>query len=307
MTRGNDEIPDKWDTTRMPSVAGQVAIVTGANSGIGYEAALELARKGAHVVLACRNEERGRDAVVRIQEALKETQDGGTVEFMQVDVGDFESVKRFTTEHLGIPYTETEDGFEAMLKTNHLGPFTLTAHLFDLLKVSAPSRIVNVSSLAHRTAYSFNEDKIQITKDKYEPWLAYSNTKLANLYFTLELARRFEANNITGVTAIACHPGFATTNLSIPAIESQSRLYQAVYRVRTSLPMFQSAAMGALPTLYAATEAKSGQLIGPRGFKTWWGYPTVETPAKCANSLSAAKKLWEWSESVANTPFPIEK
>ncbi|TMW68947.1 hypothetical protein Poli38472_001103 [Pythium oligandrum] len=233
----------------MQSLGGTVAIVTGANSGIGYEAALELTRKGAHVVLACRNEQRGQDAVKRIvkrfTDAFKKAHD--RLNLLVDNAGIW-----------GIPYTETEDGFEAMMKTNHLGPFTLTVQLFDLLKASAPSRIVNVSSLAHRTALSFDEDKIMITKDKYKPWLAYSNTKLANLYFTLELTRRFEANGITGVSAIACHPGFATTNLSFPAIEKQSLLYRAAYRVGTSIPVFQSAAMGALPTLYAATEVQSG-------------------------------------------------
>ncbi|TMW68951.1 hypothetical protein Poli38472_001107 [Pythium oligandrum] len=321
----SDAVPDKWDASHIPSLTNKLAIVTGANSGIGYEAALELARKGAHVVLACRHEGRGNEAVTKIEEELKTTPDAGKVEFMQLDVSDQSSVKRFVTEFkkthdrldmlinnagiLGIPYTETVDGFEAQMGTNHLGHFTLTAQLFDVLKASPPSRIVNVSSVAHRTALIYDEDKPMISKEKYEPWLAYSNTKLANLLFTMELTRRCEANGVTGVSAIACHPGFATSNLPTAAVQTQSWLMSWVYRIGSSIPIYQTAAMGALPTLYAATgvNAKSGQFIGPNGFRNWWGHPMVEEPYPAAKSASAGRKLWEWSEHVTGVQFLVEK
>ncbi|RLN58821.1 hypothetical protein BBJ28_00025057, partial [Nothophytophthora sp. Chile5] len=162
------QVPDNWDATQMSSQKGKVAIVTGANSGIGYETALELARHGAHVVLACRNEARGQRAEANIREILASTPDAGTVEFKQVDVSDLSSVKTFSEEFtkahdrldllinnagvMAVPYAKTVDGYERQFATNHLGHFALTAQLFPLLKQSASSRVVNTSSHGHRGA-----------------------------------------------------------------------------------------------------------------------------------------------------------
>ncbi|TMW63699.1 hypothetical protein Poli38472_002640 [Pythium oligandrum] len=320
-----DTVPVKWDATRIQSLHDKLAIVTGANSGIGYETALELARKGARVVLACRHEGRGNEAVKKLQEALAETPGAGPVEFMQLDVSDMSSVKRFSDEFkkthdrldmlinnagvMAIPYAETVDGFEAQFATNHLGHFVLTAQLFDLLQASAPSRIVNVSSVAHRTALTFNEDNIMPRKEKYDQWQAYAISKLSNILFTKELARRFEANGITGVTAAVCHPGSTDTNLISAPTEKSGWLWSTTWKFARALPIYQTAPMGALPTLYAATApgVKNGQYFGPRGFQALWGYPALEEPTKQAKSESAAQKLWELSERLTNTPFPIGK
>ncbi|KAJ0402472.1 hypothetical protein ATCC90586_009292 [Pythium insidiosum] len=309
----------------------KLAVITGANSGIGFEAALELARHGAHVVLACRNEARGRAAVDKIREILQQDKQEtasirhGAVEFMQLDVSDLSSVQRFTQAFreshdrldllinnagiMAVGYATTVDGFESQLATNHLGHFALTAQLFDLLRKSAPSRIVNVSSMAHRSALKFDEDAIMTPREKYNPWFVYADSKLANLLFTAELSRRLEANGIEGVQAVACHPGSTDTNLKTAPSEQNTWFYRMLWKVSSVLPIYQSAAMGALPTLYAATApgVRSGDFYGPDGFNAMWGYPTLEEPSGQARSLSAALKLWELSERLSGTPFPLKK
>ncbi|KAF4035509.1 short chain dehydrogenase [Phytophthora infestans] len=210
------QVPGNWDASQIPSQKGKVAVITGSNSGIGYETALQLARNGAHVVLACRNEERGREAEASIREALATIPDAGTVELMQVDVSDLSSVKQFTEEFkkthnrlnllinnagiMGGVYIKTVDGYERQFATNHLGHFALTAHFFDLVKESTPARIINVSSMTHRNAtWAFDEDAIMVTNEpKYSQWLNYANTKLCNILFTFELDRRVKAAGLEG-------------------------------------------------------------------------------------------------------------
>ncbi|KAJ0400508.1 hypothetical protein P43SY_006687 [Pythium insidiosum] len=324
-------VSSKWDASQIPDLQHKLAVITGANSGIGFEAALELARHGAHVVLACRNEARGRAAVDKIRETLQQDKQEtasvrhGAVEFMQLDVSDLSSVQRFTQAFreshdrldllinnagiMAVGYATTVDGFESQLATNHLGHFALTAQLFDLLCKSAPSRIVNVSSMAHRSALKFDEDAIMTPREKYDPWSVYADSKLANLLFTAELSRRLEANGIEGVQAVACHPGMTATNLMAAPSENNSWFYRMMWKVSSVLPIYQSAAMGALPTLYAATanETRNGGFYGPDGFFAVCGYPTLEEPSKQAQSLSAAHKLWELSERLTKTPFPVQK
>ncbi|GLE09027.1 hypothetical protein PINS_up020572 [Pythium insidiosum] len=336
----------KWDASQIPDLHRKLAVVTGANSGIGFETALELARHGAHVVLACRNEARGREAVDKIRQTLqqdnanasseqpqqqqqqqqpRQQQQHGDVEFMQLDVSDLGSVQRFTqafrASHdrldllinnagiMAVGYATTVDGLESQLATNHLGHFALTAQLFDLLRQSAPSRVVNLSSLAHRSALRFDEDEIMTPPSKYNPWFVYADSKLASLLFTAELSRRMEASGIEGVTAVACHPGVTATNLMAAPSENNSWIYRLMWKVSSALPIYQSVAMGALPTLYAATasEAKSGAFYGPDGFNSMRGYPVLEEPSNQAKSLSAAQKLWELSEKLTRTPFQLKK
>ncbi|GLD92509.1 hypothetical protein PINS_up001068 [Pythium insidiosum] len=333
----------KWDTSQIPDLHRKLAVVTGANSGIGFETALELARHGAHVVLACRNEARGREAVDKIRQTLQQDnantsseqqqpqqpprhqQQHGDVEFMQLDVSDLGSVQRFTqafrASHdrldlfinnagiMAVGYATTVDGLESQLATNHLGHFALTAQLFDLLRQSAPSRIVNVSSIAHRSALRFDEDEIMTPPSTYNPWFVYADSKLANLLFTAELSRRLEASGIEGVTAVACHPGSTDTNLKTAPSQNNSWFYRMTWKVSSVLPIYQPAAMGALPTLYAATApgVRNGEFYGPDGFNAMWGYPKLEEPSTKARSLSAALKLWEVSERLTGTPFPLKK
>ncbi|KAF1334432.1 Ww domain-containing oxidoreductase, partial [Globisporangium splendens] len=319
------EVPDKWDATKIPSLKGKVAIVTGGNSGIGYETALELARKGANVVLACRSEERGKDAEAKIRDAIGGTPEVGKVAFAKLDVSSLKSVQEFSDWFLttydrlnilvnnagimAVPYSLTVDGYESQFATNHLGHFALTARLFDLLQKSAPSRIVNVSSLAHRHASKFNENEIVMPEEKYSSNGAYPISKLCNMLFTKELDRRIKAAGIVGVTATACHPGFTKTNLvTAPSTENGFwlRLMWKIFRI---LPLFQDSAMGALPTLYAAAapNVQGGDFFGPRGFQATRGYPVLEAPSEQAESVTASKKLWTFSEKLAKLSFDIKK
>ncbi|RLN97589.1 hypothetical protein BBJ28_00023237 [Nothophytophthora sp. Chile5] len=262
------------NATECAQPLGKVAIVTGANSGIGYETALELARHGAHVVLACRNEARGREAEASIREILASTSDSGTVEFKQVDVSDLSSVKTFSEEFtkthhrldllinnagvMAVPYSKTVDGYERQFATNHLGHFALTAQLFPLLKQSASSRVVNTSSYVHRGAslkrFQASGPGVMRTSDKgYSGTDVYSESKLCNLLFTNELDRRLRAQDVQGVTAVTSHPGITATNLvKAPATEN-NWLLRMTWRALSVLFMYQDAPAGALPTLYAAT------------------------------------------------------
>ncbi|GMF23519.1 unnamed protein product [Phytophthora fragariaefolia] len=321
-------VPDNWDASHIashiPSQKGRVAIVTGANSGIGYETALELARKGAHVVLACRNEQRGREAEAKLRATLAATPEAGSVQFVTLDLGDLASVKQFsddfTRRHarldllinnagvMGGAYATTVDGYERQFATNHLGHFALTAQLFPLLKASAPSRVVNVSSMVHRAAPTWNEDDIMVTcADKYREMDNYGVTKLSNILFTKELARRIKAAGVQGVTSVACHPGITATSLAtVSAASSDSWLWWMVYKVTDWSPR-QSCPMGALPTLYAATgsDVEGGDFFGPKHLKTF-GYPVREDPSELSKSESGAKKLWTLSERLTKLSFDIK-
>ncbi|TMW65992.1 hypothetical protein Poli38472_003757 [Pythium oligandrum] len=316
-------VPAKWDASRIQSLKDKIAVVTGANSGIGYETALELARKGAHVVLACRNPGKCADAVKKIQEALASTTEAGKVESMQLDVSDLSSVQRFSEEfqkihsHLdmlinnagimAVPYTETVDGFESQMATNHLGHFALTAQLFNSLKASPASRVVNVSSWVHHDADGkYDENNILTPKKKYDARLVYAHTKLANLLFSFELARRLEASGITNVTSTVSHPGTTATNLMAEPIAKHGWFMSTMWKISRALPIYQTVEMGALPLLYAATApgVKNMHHFGP-ACKKMWGHPVLEEPSKLSQSESAAKKLWEQSERLTKTPFRV--
>lgn len=317
-------VPDKWDATKIQSLKGKVAVVTGANSGIGYETALELARKGAYVVLACRSEERGKQAETRLRDELAMTPSAGKVEFAKLDVGSLKSVKDFadtflqTHERLDMlvnnagilasGYEVTVDGYESQFAINHLGHFALVAHLFHLLKESTPSRIVNVSSMVHHDA-KFDEDNIVKAAKKYDPWSVYGDSKLCNILFTKELDRRIKAAGIQGVTAVVAHPGLTETNIFSTSSTTGGFFSRLKTKLFNLLPIFQPASMGALPTLYAATapNVQGGDYFGPKGFKQLSGYPTLEEPSTISGSKSAAKKLWTLSEELAHLSFYLNK
>jgi NAD(P)-dependent dehydrogenase (short-subunit alcohol dehydrogenase family) len=319
---------DAWDVSLIPSLKGKVAIVTGANSGLGYETALQLALKGAHVVLACRNEAKGREAEAKLnnQLAVQAEPGRGSVEFLQLDVSDLTSVRQFVEAFkrahnlldlllnnagvMGGSFALSTDGYERMFATNHLGHFLLTAQLFDLLKASASSRVVNVSSGLHKKGEaSFNEDEIMVTsEDKFGQVQTYGQTKLCNILFTVELDRRLKAAGIDNVTAVACHPGYVATNLGANmAANNNNWVYWLLIRIVTLLPGGKSPEMGAMPTLYAATgkEVAGGDYIGPKNRST--GSPARHEPAELCKSESAAKKLWAFSEKLANVTFDVDK
>ncbi|TMW65993.1 hypothetical protein Poli38472_003758 [Pythium oligandrum] len=315
-------VPKKWDANEIPSLHQKIVIITGGNAGIGFETALELVRNGATVVLACRNEVRGLQAVVELEQKLEYVPEAGKAVFMKLDVSDLSSVQAFATAFhesydrldllinnagiFGIPYMETADGLEMQMATNHLGHFALTAQLFDLLLKSADARVVTVSSMGHRGA-KYNEDDIIMTRENYDLSHAYTTSKLANLLFTFELTRRLGDHGIRNVKGVACHPGTTATKIMQDSIEKSKWYHRLEFSLIRSLPIFQSTSMGALPTLYAATAptVKSGQFFGPGGFGGFGGYPALEDPSKQSKSVSAARKLWVASERLTNTRFAL--
>ncbi|MHB1023528.1 MAG: oxidoreductase [Acidobacteriaceae bacterium] len=310
----------KWTTANIPSQAGKIAIITGANSGIGFHTALELARAGARVVLACRNPAKGEAALARIRQQLPTVQ----VELALLDLASLTSIRQFAADFLqrgeqldllinnagimALPQRQTtKDGFEAQFGTNHLGHFALTGLLFPaLLQAASQSlelpRIVNVSSIAHKQGRMHFED-LQFTQ-QYNPWKVYQQSKLANLLFTLELNRRIHAAKLH-LRAITSHPGVAATNL----FESGPNAGKAGLRAKAMMRLVnfigQSDAQGALPSLYAATSADvvDGGFYGADGLLEFRGSPVRVTPRPQAMDPLAAAKLWGISEQLTRVKF----
>jgi NAD(P)-dependent dehydrogenase (short-subunit alcohol dehydrogenase family) len=302
----------KWTAERIPDQTGRIAVVTGANSGLGLSTARELARAGAHVVLAVRNTEKGASAAREIEAAAP----GAAVEMEALDLGRLESVRgfaeRFRAEREGLdllvsnagvmapPRSETADGFELQIGTNHLGHFALTGLLLGAMEGRADARVVTVSSGAHRMGRIAFDD-LQGER-RYNRWRAYGQSKLANLLFTFELDRRLRAAGST-VQSVAAHPGYAATNLQSAAAPLVDRLVMAV----TNRVMAQSADMGALPTLYAATEPglEGGTFIGPDGVAEQRGHPKVVTANAAARDEATAARLWAVSEELTGVRFDL--
>jgi NAD(P)-dependent dehydrogenase (short-subunit alcohol dehydrogenase family) len=294
---------DGWDASRIPDQTGRIAIVTGANSGLGLVTARELARKGALVVLACRNLDKGGAALAECAAP------GPPAELEELDLASMASVRsfadRFRSKHGGLdllinnagvmapPRKRTADGFELQFGTNHLGHFLLTELLLDLMEGRDDARVVTLSSTAHkfgRIAFeNLNGDR------RYFRWRAYGQSKLANLLFALELDRRLRARDST-VKSLAAHPGYAATNLQTAAAPLVDRLVMKVGNAAIA----QSDEMGALPTLFAATQPglQGGTYVGPDGPGEQRGYPTVVKPNRAARDEDVARRLWEVSEQL---------
>ena len=302
----------KWTTAQIPDQRGRRAVVTGANSGLGFVTARELARKGASVVLACRNAKKGTAALGDI----RSTAPHAMLELEVLDLGRLASVQafaeRFAGAHDGLdllinnagvmapPRRETEDGFELQLGTNLLGHFALTARLIGLMQARKDARVVTLSSNAHKMA-RINFDDLQSTRH-YRRWAAYGQSKLGDLMFALELDRRLRASR-SSVKSLAAHPGYAATNLQTAAAPTLDRAVMLL----TNTLVAQSAAMGALPTLYAATEPglEGGLYVGPDGIGEFRGHPRVVSPSRAARDERVAARLWDVAEELTGVRFEL--
>jgi NAD(P)-dependent dehydrogenase (short-subunit alcohol dehydrogenase family) len=285
-----------WTAADLPAFSGRAVIVTGANSGLGAVTARELARVGAEVVLAVRNTEKGKAAAEQMT---------GDVEVRELDLQNLASVRRFADgvdkvdvliNNAGImagPYAVTTDGFESQIGTNHLGHFALT----NLLLPKLADRVVTVSSIMHRMGF-VKLDDLNWERRRYRPWLAYGQSKIANLLFTGELQRRLSAVD-SPLRALAAHPGYSHTNLQG---QSGRRLGDLVMSLGNRLAT--DADFGARQTLYAASQDLPGDtFVGPR-FQAW-GRTQPVSRHPWAKREDTARELWELSEQLTDTKFPL--
>ena len=293
-----------WTESDIPNQENRTAIVTGANAGIGFETARILAEKGSHVILACRNQAKGEEAVERI----RTKHPSASVELEILDLASLESVEKFAKQveskisavdllvnNAGVmipPESMTEDGFELQFGVNYLGHFALTGLLLSTLKKSDQARVVTLSSIAHRTGSidfgSFRGGK------RYRAWKSYEQSKLACLMFAIELDERLRAGGVP-VMSMAAHPGGTKTDL-----QRHNRFFDwATDKVA------MRATQGALPTLYAATssEAEGGKYYGPNGFMEMRGYPAVAKVSRKAQDAVVRKRLWDVSSELSHIEY----
>jgi NAD(P)-dependent dehydrogenase (short-subunit alcohol dehydrogenase family) len=302
---------DKWTATDIPDQSGRVAVITGANTGLGYETAAALAARGAHVVLAVRNLDKGKDAATRIAA----TSPNADVKLQELDLTSQESIHAAADQlrsdyyridllinNAGVmwtPKSTTKDGFELQFGTNHLGHFAFTGLLLDRLLPVAGSRVVTVSSVGHRIRADIHFDDLQWERS-YSRVGAYGQSKLANLLFTYELQRRLAPQGTT--IATAAHPGGSRSELTRnlpPLLTAVSSLL---------MPLFQGADMGALPTLRAATDpgVLGGQYYGPDGVGEQRGYPKLVASSDKSHDLDVQRRLWTVSEELTGVVYPVD-
>ena len=301
----------QWTADDIPDQTGRTFIITGANSGLGYVTALELARHGATVIMAVRNAAKGasaRDAILAAVPAAK-------LEVAALDLADLDSVKEFATgivtsgrsidvliNNAGImmpPRRVTKQGFELQFGTNHLAHFALTLRVLPALEGRADARVVTMSSGLHKSGHIHFDDLGAIKT--YSRTGAYSQSKIANVYFALELDRRLRAQGIP-IKSVLAHPGYAATNLQSAGPTGPL----AWLMVLGNMFMAQTAEQGALPELYAATApgVEGGQFIGPDGRNEMRGYPTLVQPIERAKDPEIARRLWEVSEDMTGVRWP---
>ncbi|OBI04170.1 short-chain dehydrogenase [Mycobacterium sp. E2462] len=302
-----------WSESDIPDQSGRVAVVTGANTGIGYHTAAALAYRGAHVVLAVRDLEKGNTALSRIHAASPRAD----VTLQALDLTSLDSVRAaadalraaypridLLINNAGVMWTPkatTKDGFELQFGTNHLGHFALTGLLLDHLRKVRESRVVTVSSLGHRLRAAIHFDDLQWERG-YDRVAAYGQSKLANLLFTYELQRRLAAHPEAKTIAVAAHPGGSNTELArnLPGI------FQPLKAVLGPV-LFQSPAQGALPTLRAATDpdVQGGQYFGPDGFLEQRGHPKLVSSSAQSHDEQLQRRLWSVSEELTGVSFGI--
>ena len=291
----------RWTAADLPDLSGRIVVVTGASSGLGAVTARELARAGAHVVLAVRDVAKGEGVAASFT---------GDWEVRELDLASLASVRAFAARWSGpldvlinnagimaVPQGKTADGFESQIGTNHLGHFALT----NLLLPHVTDRVVTVSSGAHRIGKMRLED-LNWENRRYDRWRVYGQTKLSNLLFTKELQRRLEEAG-SAVRAVAAHPGYANTHLQS---HTGSRVNHVLMNVVGNRLFAQSDEQGALPTLYAATQDIPGDsFVGPDGFLEQRGYPKLVGRTKAAQDADVARRLWTLSEELTDVPSGV--
>ncbi len=304
-----------WNVNDIPDQSGKIALITGANSGLGFEASRELARKGATVVMAVRNTEKGEAAIARITDEVP----NADLELRKLDLGSLDSVRAFADrvkaerEHVDIllnnaglmatPAGQTKDGFETQVGTNHLGHFVLTQELMPALEAADAARVVTVTSGARLQGHTLTEARTQVSDD-YDPWRAYGDSKLANYQFSIELARRLEAAG-SSVASLVAHPGLSHTNLQVATAASGGTGISGRFWKVTARFVGMSALGGALPMLRAATDpdAANGEFYGPR----WQmrGAPVRLGPDEKRSAKDETSRMWDISESRTGTVFSL--
>ena len=306
----------RWTAEEVPDLSGRTTVVTGANSGLGFETARVLARHGARVVLACRDPARAEAAV----DAIARETPAGRTEARELDLASLASVRAFAEgfrkSHaalallvnnagvMAIPRRTTAEGFEMQLGTNHLGHFALTGLLLEPLLAAPGARIVTVSSTAHRLG-RIDFDDLHGER-RYGAWRAYAQSKLANLLFAFELQRRLAAAHADAIS-VAAHPGYAATQLQFAGPRlSGSALMRRVMELGNRL-FAQDAAAGALPTLYAATapDVRGADYFGPDGFGEMTGHPRRVAAAARAHDAGSATRLWDASERLTGVRYEL--
>ncbi len=305
-----------WTAADIPDLSDKTIVVTGANSGIGYHAALQFAARGADTILACRDLRKASAAA----ELITQAQPHAKVETMELDLASLASIKDFAAAFrpnrqrldvlcnnagvMALPKRTTADGFEMHIGTNHLGHFALTGQLLSSLLETPSSRVVTVSSIFHRPG-RINFDDLQ-SERSYQKWIAYAQSKLANLLFTYELQRRLTAGGAATIS-VACHPGYSSTNLQTAGARMVgSSLQERIWGGINSI-FAQAADMGALPTLFAATDpsVEGGDYVGPGGFAESWGNPVKVQSNARSHDEELAKKLWAVSEDLTGVVYAI--
>jgi NAD(P)-dependent dehydrogenase (short-subunit alcohol dehydrogenase family) len=307
-----------WTVADIPDQSGKTAFVTGANSGIGYHTALMLARRGAHVTLACRNEARGQTALERIQAQTSSAH----VDLALLDLADLDSVAKCADAYvergngldillnnagvMALPRRHTtSQGFELQIGTNHLGHFALTGRLLPALLARPAARVVTVSSFGHRAARTMGLDDLQ-SERAYNSWAAYNRSKLANVLFFLELDRRLRRSGLTAVS-VGAHPGFAATNLQFSGPRAGGTSMSARLLGLLTRLTAQPEQMGALPPLYAATapDVIGGGYYGPSRLGETRGAPKPAHIARQGRDEETARRLWEISAELTHVRYEI--
>ncbi len=299
-------MPTQWTTADIPALRDRIAVVTGANRGLGFEIARGLAGAGATVILACREPGKAQAAVAELRRQTR----AARLETIALDLADLSSVRRFAEEFsarhpkldllcnnasaIMVSQGKTRDGFEMHMGVNHLGHFALTGLLLERLRSAPQARVVSTSSMSHRMTAGLRLDDFNLERVSYKPMDAYGRSKLAVLLFAFEFDRRARKAGLP-VLSVAAHPGYANTNPD----------FGGFFMRRMTALMAQPPAMGALPALYAATNPNvvSGEHYGPGGFKELRGYPVKVACAPSARDTQAASQLWTLSETLTGVKY----